>query len=433
MKSKKTRHMQPAAQIASILHRIYAGRLTTSSGGNISILDKHGNIWITPAAIDKGSITEKDIVCIQKDGKTSGIHRPSSELPFHRAIYTARPDIRAIIHAHSPALVSFSIVHQVPDTTITPHVYTTCGIPGYASYELPGSSALGDTIASVFNRQRESRAIILENHGVVVGGTDLVDSFQCFETLENAACILINARKIGKPVQLTNKQLRESLHHPDNESGVNQRHRCSYGERKHRKEMVRFVRRACSQGLMTSTQGTLSVRLGANDFLITPHSVSRREIQPGDILPVRNGKLLKGKDTHGFIQLHNEIYRNCANVNAIFQAQPPNLMAFAITGESFDTRTIPESWIFLQDIPYIPPESLYKRYEVASRLFSTDAPAAFIMNDSFLMTGCSIMDAFDKLEIAEFTAQSIIMAKDMGTIIPITDEQIDELRIKFLS
>ena len=101
-----------------VISRIYRRGLTTTSGGNISVIDEQGDIWVTPSGIDKGSLTIDDIVCVKADGSIVGRHKPSSEFPFHKAIYAARPDVKAIIHAHPPALVSFSIVRQIPNTKI---------------------------------------------------------------------------------------------------------------------------------------------------------------------------------------------------------------------------------------------------------------------------------------------------------------------------
>ena len=95
----------PKDQIIEIIRHIYLSRMTTTSGGNISIKDSEGNIWVTPSAIDKGSLTRKDIICIKSDGEIIGLHKPSFEFPFHKAIYDARPGIRSVIQAHSPALV----------------------------------------------------------------------------------------------------------------------------------------------------------------------------------------------------------------------------------------------------------------------------------------------------------------------------------------
>ena len=109
MKQLDTKLMHPAEQIKVIIGRIYRSGMTTTSGGNVSIMDDNGDMWITPSAIDKGSLTERDIICVKADGTIVGPHKPSSEYPFHKAIYQMRPGMRSVIHAHPPALVSFSI------------------------------------------------------------------------------------------------------------------------------------------------------------------------------------------------------------------------------------------------------------------------------------------------------------------------------------
>ena len=93
MKQLDTKLMHPADQITVVIGRIYRSGMTTTSGGNISIKDENGDIWITPGAVDKGSLTPKDIVCVKADGTVIGPHKPSSEFPFHKAIYEMRPKI----------------------------------------------------------------------------------------------------------------------------------------------------------------------------------------------------------------------------------------------------------------------------------------------------------------------------------------------------
>ena len=119
--------MHPAEQIAIIIGRIYRSGMTTTSGGNLSIMDDNGDMWITPAGIDKGSLTPSDIMCVKADGTIVGPHRPSSEYPFHRALYNMRPNLRSVIHAHPPGLVTFSIIHKVPNTSIIPQALGVCG------------------------------------------------------------------------------------------------------------------------------------------------------------------------------------------------------------------------------------------------------------------------------------------------------------------
>src|SRR3954466_3432201 len=98
--------LHPRDEILQAIQRIYRYRMTTTSGGNLSIREENGDIWITPARVDKGSLRREDIVLVRADGTQEGRHRPSVEFPFHKAIYQARPDLRAIVHAHPVALVA---------------------------------------------------------------------------------------------------------------------------------------------------------------------------------------------------------------------------------------------------------------------------------------------------------------------------------------
>ena len=161
------------------MERIYRYRMTTTSGGNLSIRDQTGNIWITPARVDKGNLQRGDIVCVRSDGTVEGKHPPSSEFPFHRSIYDVRPDVNSIVHAHPVALVAFSICQQIPETRLFHQAHAVCGRTGFAEYALPGSEALGNVIAEQFRAGCDS--VILENHGVVVEGDSQTHAIQRFE------------------------------------------------------------------------------------------------------------------------------------------------------------------------------------------------------------------------------------------------------------
>lgn len=119
MKQLDTKLMHPADQITVVISRIYRSGLTTTSGGNISIKDENGDIWITPGGIDKGSLTPKDIICVKPDGTIIGPHKPSSEFPFHKAIYEMRPKMTAVIQRASAR--SRIVQHHAPDTQYEHH------------------------------------------------------------------------------------------------------------------------------------------------------------------------------------------------------------------------------------------------------------------------------------------------------------------------
>ncbi len=432
MKQLDVKLMHPRVQITKVISRIYKNGMTTTSGGNISIKDENGDIWVTPSAIDKGTLTEKDIICVKKDGTIIGDHKPSSEFPFHKAIYEVRPEITAVIHAHPPALVSFSIVRDIPNTNIIPQAKEICGAIGYAPYELPGSVELGEKIAAEFKGSK-NMAVIMENHGTVLGGSDMMDAYTRFETLEFCARTIINAKAIGEPVYLTDEQIKEFEAQipyaiPKNE-GV------SYPpeERAIRQEICDIVRRACDQGLMISSYGTVSVRWKDNDFLVTPPDVARWDIMSEDIVQIKGGKAEAGKTPSRSVSLHQKIYEMNPNVNSIILTQPPHLMAYGTTGVKFDVRTIPESWIFLQDVPCLPFGTHFQGDNTIPELLSDSVPSVLIANDSFLVTGDKLLQTFDRLEVAEFSAKSLVMGAPLGKLFPINDDQVEALRKKFLS
>lgn len=421
----------PKDQITDIIRRIYQAGMTTTSGGNISIKDLEGNIWVTPSAVDKGSLTRKDIIRVSPEGDITGLHKPSSEFPFHKAIYGARPDIRAIIHAHPPALVSFSIVRKIPNTNIIPQAKHICGPIGYADYALPGSMELGEKIAEQFHKGYN--AVIMENHGVVIGGSDIKDAFIRFEALEFSARTIIGASTVGNVKYLTDEQIdrfedsipmdlpvMDKVEYPSDELAI-------------RANISELVRRACVQGLMISSYGTVSVRWYDDNFLITPRNLPRMEIGNGDIVQIRNGIREPGKLPSRALWLHQQIYRENPDVNSIILTQSPNIMAFGVSDARIDVRTIPESWIFLQDIPTVDFGKQFAGDHTIPKMISKSTPSVIIQNDSIVVTGDQLLHTFDRLEVAEFSAKSLIMGKALGELVPINKDQIEDLRKKFLS
>ena len=431
MKNFNPNLLHPRTQLTQVIGKIYRDGMTTTSGGNLSIMDENGDMWVTPSAIDKGKLTEDDIICVKKDGTIVGKHKPSSEYPFHKAIYYARPEIKAVIHAHPPALVSFSIVREIPNTNIIPQAKKACGKIGYAKYELPGSEALGAVIAKQFIGS-DIMAVIMENHGTVLGGTDMLDAYTRFETLEFCCQTIINAEGIGTPTYLTDEQINTYEAQMPEVKACNTNVVNSTIEKALRSEIVEFAHRACRQNLMISSFGTISMRAEGNDFLITPTGVARWDLKSEDIVQIKDGKPEEGKTPSRSTKLHQMIYEQNPGVNTIIITQSPYLMAYGTTGVKFDVRTIPESWIFLQDVPCLPIETQFQGDTTIPEMISDSVPAVLVANNSFLVTGGSMMQAFDRLEVAEFSAKSLVIGAPLGKMVPINDAQVEDLRKKFL-
>ncbi len=431
MKQVDLNTMHPKELVSLILSKVYKAGYTTTSGGNISIRDEQNDVYMTPTAVDKGSITEKDISCVKADGTVEGIHKPSSEYPFHLGIYREREDINAIIHVHSPALVAFSIVASRPDTKLAPWAYQICEEMGIVSSEVPGSQELGDAISSEF--AKGYNGAIMLNHGVVVGGKDMLEAYNRFETLELLAQTIIFSAELGETKSLTDDQLKEYVEKTSIDYAVNTDVKYSSKEKTIRKEIVSFMDRANSQKLIFSNVGAISVRLEGNNFVTTPENKNRWNLDESELVQVVDGKIEEGKVTNIYTAIDQQIFEQNPDVNAIVHSASPNLMAFSLVHKKLDVRTIPESWIFLQDVVEIPFGEQYADNNKIAEILTIGSPLAIIDNDSAVAVGKDLTLAFDRLEIGEFSAKSLIMGSKIGTFKPMTDEEVEALRLAYLA
>ena len=422
-------YIHPADQLVMFMQRIYDKGMTTTSGGNLSIIDDDGNIWITPAGVDKGTLNRNDIVCVKPDGTCVGPHKPSSELPFHAAVYKMRPDLRAVLHAHPPALVSFSIVRKLPDMEVLPSVQKVCNGLRIATYAVPGSDKLGENIGECF--AQGSDIVILENHGVCIGAQTMFAAFQKFETLEYTANLEILAKRIGKVKTLPNEALRvaETTTHLKMDDFIPNSHTSE--ELAARRDMITLIRRSYRQGLFTATHGTYSVRLSDGSFLITPFGMDRAYLEEDNLVRVKSGMKELGKTPSRAVGLHQAIYDANPNIRAVLLAHPVHAMAFAVTDAKFDPRTIPESYILLRDIKRIPYGKIYTDQDETAKVFTDACPAVMVENDCVIVTGESLLKAFDRLEVMESTAHSIINSTAIGDIVHITQEEVQDLKVAF--
>ena len=414
----------PAERLVAAMDRIYRYRMTTTSGGNLSIKDSDGNIWITPARVDKGKLKAEDIVKVRRDGSTDGRHPPSSEFPFHKQIYDARPDIGSIVHAHPVALVAFSICGQAPNTLLFAKARSVCGEVGFAPYALPGSEQLGSNIAEVF--AKGPNCVMLENHGVVVAGEDFDDAFRRFETLEFVAKTLIKAHQLGPVNYLTDQQAREA-NERDPDLDEFDPGEASSRERGLRRELCEFIRRGYHQRLLTANAGSFSCRLDEDSFLISSRLVDRATITPDQLTLIQADQRERGKLPSRAWRLHREIYRRHPEIQSVVNATPVNATAFSASAEKLDSRTIPESYIFLLDVAVHPHAWMYQKPEKIAEAVTPQRPVALVENDCALVLGKSILDAFDRLEVLESTAEAFIQGRSIGEVRPMNDAVIDEL------
>jgi L-fuculose-phosphate aldolase len=418
-------HQHPRDEILQAMERIYRYRMTTTSGGNLSLCEPCGDVWITPSRLDKGALRPDDIVCIRADGAIEGVCKPSSELPIHQEIRRRRPELTGIVHAHPTALVAFSLVHQAPNTRLFHQAWQVCGEVGFAAYELPGSEALGERVADRF--AEGYNCVILENHGVVIGGKTFQEAFRRFETLEFTAKTIIKAKLLGGEIRsLSDDQLALELRR----SGRMEEFKpnpSSSREHELRQALSDFVRRAYRQRLFISTQGSYSARVDAGSFLITPYQVDRGLIEPSDMVLIRDHGAEAGKTPSRAATVHRAIYHRHPEVGAIVNACPVNAAAFSVTGVPLDSRTIPESYVVIRSVGRVPYGMQFEEGENLAAMLSPTHPALIVDNDGVLVTGSDVLEAFDRLEVLESTAEAIINARAIGTLQPMSEQVTRDL------
>lgn len=421
--------LHPADQLVMIMQRIYEYGMTTTSGGNLSIRDENGDVWITPSGIDKGALTRQDICCVKPDGTVIGPHKPSVELPFHLDIYKIRPDLKAILHAHPPTLVAFSVARVLPAENLVPDLSQVCGKVVMADYDVPGSEQLGRNIAKRFAEGYST--VMMENHGCVIGAKDLFSAFMAFETLDFCGRLQIDAQKLGTLHPLTAEQIEQSAarRHPLMDEFIPKYYTSE--ERAARRDMCKLIHRAYDQRLFTSTQGTFSVRLEDGSFLITPYNKDRKYLEPEDIVHIKGGMCEQGKRPSRSVLLHQKIYEMHPEIGSVILAHAPAIMAFAVTDAQFDSRLIPESYLMLEEVKRVPFMAATTDIEGTAAVFGKGTPVVLVDNECVMVAGKTLLNAFDRLEVLEYSAKALIAARDIGPLVKITQDEVLAIRKAF--
>lgn len=176
------------------------------TSGNISIRYKD-KILITASGSSNGDLAYEDIVLIDFEGEVvEGNKKASSEKMLHVEFYKKRPDVNAIIHVHPPYLSGFAAARQPLEAPVmAENVYYFGKIP-LAPYALPSSMDLVHKTAQYFDK---FNAVLMSNHGFIVGDIDLKQAYLKLELAETYAHTVINAKILGGAVSLSEKEVKE--------------------------------------------------------------------------------------------------------------------------------------------------------------------------------------------------------------------------------
>jgi len=176
--------------------------------GNISMRVDESTAIVTPSGVCKGVLQQDDLVLMSMDGEQlSGDRKPTSEAPMHLAALRLREDIDAVIHAHSPQVLSFAIARKPIDTRCAPFAYEHLKEVGYVRYFPPGSDGLHNTVNEAI--EAGYAAFILEQHGSMVLGETMADAFAKTDLLEAYAGMLLGAATLGGPYVMTDSEIAE--------------------------------------------------------------------------------------------------------------------------------------------------------------------------------------------------------------------------------
>ena len=183
------------SSLIEICHRLYTNRFVTATDGNVSVRLEDGNILTTRTAINKGMVTENDLVEVDLSGNVlTSNYLPSTEIGMHLFIFSERSDVNAVVHAHPPYATGFVTARQPLNECLLPEVVVGLGAIPLADYATPSTDEVAGSLEPYV---KIADAILLANHGVVTYGKDLWDAYFKMEKVEHVAHITFIARMLG--------------------------------------------------------------------------------------------------------------------------------------------------------------------------------------------------------------------------------------------
>lgn len=193
--------------VAEIMRRLYAQNLTSCSGGNVSLKNKEGYIFITASQTDKSSISWKEVLVLDNTGQNLCPKlKPSMEYGMHKKIYEARKDVFAIVHSHPIYASIYAIAGISPSTALTGEARYLLGDISLADYFLMGSDELASELAGkIVNHD----VCIMKNHGAICLGKTLFEAFDKMEVLEFTSKLNYKLNIFEQNNILSNKQIKE--------------------------------------------------------------------------------------------------------------------------------------------------------------------------------------------------------------------------------
>ncbi len=169
--------------------------------GNISARGEPGEFLATPTATSKRLIKGEDILIVDLAGKVrAGRHKLFGEWHLHKAVYQARPDCRAVLHAHPPTACGYAVAHKaLPRPAIAEMVVSLGPDIPLVPFALPKSDKQDELLRKAMET---ADVVLLAGHGVLAVGDDLEQAYLRLELVEHWARIHLVATQLGGAVAI---------------------------------------------------------------------------------------------------------------------------------------------------------------------------------------------------------------------------------------
>ncbi len=177
-------------QLTDISLRTYRQGLARGNGGNISTRLDDGRILITPSGLALDDTTPENIVCVDLqtgDWEAVEPYIPSKETGFHSEIYAARPDVGAIVHCHAPYATSYA-VRRMDIPYVTDAAFKQPPVV-HVPYAPSGTKELAQNVGEAARNRSDFRVMLLDEHGIIAVGADLMEAFLFADLAEEIAQI----------------------------------------------------------------------------------------------------------------------------------------------------------------------------------------------------------------------------------------------------
>ncbi len=182
-------------QMVAIGLRMYQRGYVAATDGNVSVKMDDDRLLITPTGTCLGELRPEGLVAIEQGGSVCDPNqRPSSELPMHLEAYGQRPDVGAVIHAHPPLATAFTVAGISLAQCVIPEVVLTMGTIPTTKYATPSTEQGREQVRELI---RCHDALILDRHGTLTVGPDLISAYRKLEKVEHAAQVTLAARQLG--------------------------------------------------------------------------------------------------------------------------------------------------------------------------------------------------------------------------------------------